>query len=48
MFFQEYLDKVLDYYLQMAYWSVYSKDDRDARIVVELVREYIEEMESLV
>ena len=41
----EELDDVLDYYLQRAYWSVYSRDTRDARIVIELVREYIEEME---
>jgi len=42
---KEELDDVLDYYLQRAYWSVYSRDTRDARIVVELVREYIEEPE---
>ncbi len=44
---EEYLDNVLDYYLQRAYWSVYSKDDRDAKIVVERVKQYIEEMESV-
>ena len=43
---EEYLERVLDYYLQETYWSVYSKDDRDARIVVELVKQYIEEMGS--
>jgi hypothetical protein len=44
---EEYLDNVLDYYLQRAYWSVYSKDTADARIVVELVKQYIEEKEGL-
>ena len=43
---EEYLDNVLDYYLQRAYWSVYSRDTSDARIVVELVKQYIEEMEG--
>jgi hypothetical protein len=37
---------VLDYYLQRAYWSVYSREPKDAVIVVELVKQYIE-MESL-
>lgn len=37
------IDNVLDYYLEDAYWSVYSRDMRDARLVTELVREYIEE-----
>jgi len=41
-----YLEDVLDYYLQETYWSIYSKETKDARIVVELVREYIEEIES--
>lgn len=45
---EEEIDDVLDYYLQRAYWSIYSKDDRDARIVVELVKQYIEEMEGVV
>ena len=45
---EEYLERVLDYYLQETYWRVYSRDDRDARIVVELVKQHIEEMESLV
>ena len=40
-----YLEDVLDYYLQETYWSIYSKETKDARIVVELVREYIEEKE---
>lgn len=44
---EEYLDRVLDYYLQETYWSIYSRDDRDARIVTELVKQYIEEMEGL-
>lgn len=42
----EEVDNVLDYYLQRAYWSVYSRDTSDARIVVELVKQYIEEMEG--
>ena len=44
---KEYLENVLDYYLQRAYWSIYSKDDRDARIAAELVKQYIEEMENV-
>jgi hypothetical protein len=43
----EDLDNVLDYYLQSTYWSIYSKEPNDAVIVVELVKQYIEEMESL-
>ena len=43
----EEIDDVLDDYLQRTYWSIYSKDIRDARIVVELVKQYIEEMESV-
>lgn len=43
----EALDNVLDYYLQEIYWSIYSKDPKDAVIVVELVRQFIEEMESV-
>ena len=43
---EEYLEDVLDYYLQRAYWSIYSRETRDARIVVELVRQYIEELEN--
>lgn len=42
----EVLDDALDYYLQRAYWSVYSRDSRDAGIVTELVREYIEELDN--
>ena len=42
----EDLDNVLDYYLQRAYWSIYSTETKDARIVVELVKQYIEEMEA--
>lgn len=44
---EEEFDDVLDYYLQRAYWSIYSRDTRDARIVVELARQYIEEKESV-
>lgn len=44
---EEEIDDVLDYYLQRAYWSIYSKDTSDARIVVEMVRQYIEKMESV-
>ena len=43
----EDLDNVLDYYLQSTYWSIYSREPKDAVIVVELVKQYIEEMESL-
>ena len=43
---EEEIDNVLDYYLQRAYWSVYSRDTKDARIVAELVKQYIEEMEN--
>ena len=43
----EDLDKALGYYLQRTYWSIYSREPRDAVIVVELVKEYIEEMESV-
>jgi len=39
---EEYLENVLDYYLQRVYWSIYSRDMSDARIVVELVKQYIE------
>lgn len=34
---------MLEYYLRDAYWSVYSRDTRDAGIIIELVRKYIEE-----
>jgi hypothetical protein len=40
----EELDKVLDNYLQRTYWSIYSRDIKNARIVVELVKMYIEEL----
>ncbi len=43
---EEYIERVLDYYLQETYWSIYSTDDRDARIVAEMVKQYIEEMEG--
>jgi len=43
---EEELDNVLDYYLQRTYWSIYSRETKDAVIVVELVKQYIEEMES--
>ena len=44
---EEYLADVLDYYLQRTYWRIYSRDTSDARIIVELVRQYIEEMEGV-
>jgi len=43
----EDIDNVLDYYLQSTYWSIYSKEPKDAVIVVELVKEYIGELENL-
>jgi hypothetical protein len=43
----EEVDDVLDYYLKDTYWSVYSREPKDAAIVVELVKQYIDEMESL-
>ena len=43
----EELEDVLDYYLRDTYWSIYSREPKDAVIVVELVKQYIEEMESL-
>ena len=42
----EELDNVLDCYLHRAYWSIYSRDTKDARTVVELVKQHIEEMET--
>lgn len=42
----EEIDDVLDYYLQRTYWSIYSRETKDARIVVELVKQYIEELEN--
>lgn len=38
---KEELDDVLDYYLQDTYWTIYSRVPDDARIVVELVKQYI-------
>ena len=43
----EDIDNVLDYYLQSTYWSIYSKEPKDAVRVVELVKEYIGELENL-
>ena len=43
----EEIDDVLDYYLQETYWSIYSREPKDAVIVVELVKQYIEEVESV-
>ncbi len=43
----EDLDNVLEYYLKDTYWSIYSREPKDAVIVVELVKQHIEEMESL-
>ncbi len=42
----EEIDDVLDYYLKDVYWSVYSREMRDAEIVTELARQYIEDMEN--
>jgi len=42
----EDLDNVLDYYLRRTYWSIYSREPKDAVIVVELVKQYIEELEA--
>lgn len=42
----EDLDDVLDDYLQRTYWSIYSREPDDARIVVELVKKYIGELEE--
>ncbi|OGW26381.1 MAG: hypothetical protein A2X59_05260 [Nitrospirae bacterium GWC2_42_7] len=44
---EEYLEDVLDHYIQEVYWSIHSRDMKSARIVAELVREYIEEIEGL-
>jgi len=43
---REELDNVLDYYLRRAYWSIYSREPKDASMVVELVKQHIEEMEG--
>ena len=42
----EELDNVLDDYLQRVYWSIYSKEPDDARVVVKLVKEFISEIEE--
>ena len=42
----EDLDDVLDDYLQDTYWTIYSRVPDDAVIVVELVKQYIEEQEA--
>ncbi|MCL5421112.1 MAG: hypothetical protein M1461_01380 [Nitrospirae bacterium] len=42
----EDLDDVLDDYLQRTYWSIYSREPEDARIVVELVKKFIGELEK--
>ena len=44
---EEYLEYVLEDHLRETYWSIYSREPKDAVIVVELVKEYIEEMEGL-
>ncbi|MBF8251601.1 MAG: hypothetical protein HW382_1229 [Deltaproteobacteria bacterium] len=36
----------LDDYLQRVYWSIYSREPDDARIVVELVKEFVGEVEE--
>lgn len=41
----EELDNVLDYYLQRTYWTIYSREPDDARIVVELVRKFIGDLQ---
>jgi hypothetical protein len=41
----EDIDAVLDNYLQRTFWTIYSRETDDAKIVVELVRKYIGEME---
>lgn len=40
----EDIDDIPDYYLQRAYWSIYSREPKDASKVTELVRQYIEEL----
>lgn len=42
----EELDDVLDDHLQRVYWSIYSREPDDARIVVELVKKFVDEMEE--
>ena len=41
----EEIDDVLDYYLRDTYWTIYSRVPDDARIVVEIVKQYIGELE---
>lgn len=41
----EELDDVLDDYLQDTYWTIYSRVPDDARIVVELAKQYIGALE---
>ena len=41
----EEIDDVLDYYLRDTYWTIYSRVPDDAKIVVELVKQYIGELE---
>ena len=43
----EDLDDVLDDYLRDTYYSVFSKEPDDAKIVVELVKKYIKELENI-
>ncbi len=43
----EVLDDVLDDYLKEAYFSVFSKEPNDATIVVNLVKDYIKELDDL-
>jgi hypothetical protein len=42
----EELDDVLDDYLQRTYWTIYSRVPDDARIVVELVKQHIRELDA--
>ena len=41
----EEIDDVLDYYLRDTYWTIYSRVPDDAKIVVEIVKQYIGELE---
>ena len=42
----EELDNVIDDYLQRTYWSIYSREPKDAIIVVELVKKFIGELKN--
>ncbi len=42
----EELDDVLDDYLQDTFWTIYSRVPDDARIVVELVKQHIREIDA--